>query len=361
MEAPRLALALPLLALLAAFAAAQAPLLIDFQGRVTFNANGSGADGVRSTTFTIYETASGGSPLWSETQSINYSSGYFDVLLGGSTPLSNVFFNRRLYLQVSVAGDTLSPRLNFSKSGFVASLSGRVYTNGSTFVFNGTVRNMTVILTNASTVYVNGTPVMFLTFTDANCTDDTGEHLYVLNTFFSTLTLTPTSTPVTNDTLGLPNGTVIQLVTGTCDFTAGPADCQYVTASAACGAESYCSALASCPANYYVMHGGVRCSQDILNVDAAVTTCPAVGGACDVGGDAAEITDFQWLGRCFTDNHPRIEEEAYLWHNGYLDFELALDGTGLPSEYDEGVWGQHFGDGGTVETWALCCPYNNFP
>jgi hypothetical protein len=370
------ALALPLLALFASLAAAQAPLIIDFQGRLTFNANGSGVDGVRSTTLAIYDVATGGSPLWSETHSINYSSGYFDVLLGGSTPLTNLNFNRRLYLQVTVAGDALSPRLNFSKSGFVASLSGRIYTNGTTVVFNGTVQNMTVVLTNASTVYVNGTPVMYLTFTEAEClTDpaDAGKHLLVLNTFFNTLTLTPTSSPVTNDTLGLPNGTVVQLVTGTCDFTAGPTDCYYATETNAtpCSAKGYCEATASCTAiggvDYYAIHGGVRCSQDTTWIDGAVTTCPAFGGACLFGNDNAPITTTDWLGRCYMDVHPRAEESAWAFFCGYPDYDPVSDDYGegcvppRPGPTWQSTKHDGSGDAGTVEAWALCCPYNNFP
>lgn len=118
------------LLLLATLAAAQAPLLLDFQGRLT-NTTGAVITGSNSMTFRIYNVYTSGSALWTETQSVNVQNGNFDVLLGGTTSLSGVSFTQPLYLGVQVGSTEMAPRLNFTQAPFAMSLGGVLSVSGN--------------------------------------------------------------------------------------------------------------------------------------------------------------------------------------------------------------------------------------
>jgi hypothetical protein len=82
--------------------ASAVPLTFDHQGRVLDPA-GAPVDGTTSLGFALYATPTGGAPLWSETQSVPVSDGYYQALLGATTPIpSTVFSGLTLYLGVSV-------------------------------------------------------------------------------------------------------------------------------------------------------------------------------------------------------------------------------------------------------------------
>jgi hypothetical protein len=83
--------------------AAAAPGLIGYQGYLT-EAGGLPFNGNADLTFGLYTASSGGSPLWSETQSsVNVANGYFNVLLGSVNPLNAAdFSDQTRFLQVSV-------------------------------------------------------------------------------------------------------------------------------------------------------------------------------------------------------------------------------------------------------------------
>ena len=64
-----------------------------------------------SMTFSLYATAVGGSPLWSEIQSVNVNDGLFNVLLGSGSPMDSNDFDSDRYLGISVNSDPeMSPR-----------------------------------------------------------------------------------------------------------------------------------------------------------------------------------------------------------------------------------------------------------
>ncbi|GAB4424835.1 MAG: hypothetical protein OHK0015_04100 [Chloroflexi bacterium OHK40] len=94
--------------------AAGAPGLISYQGYLE-QSQGQPFSGTATFTFRIYETATGGSALWQETQSgVTVSNGYFGVLLGAQTPLdADDFAAPDRYLEVVVdtgGGPTTLPR-----------------------------------------------------------------------------------------------------------------------------------------------------------------------------------------------------------------------------------------------------------
>ena len=94
----------------ASAANAQVPALIAYQGKL-LNADGTPAAGVSTMVFTLYDAAVNGTALWTETQSVPLSEGFYAVLLGSVTPIPAAAFDGTLrYLDVSVGGASLSPR-----------------------------------------------------------------------------------------------------------------------------------------------------------------------------------------------------------------------------------------------------------
>jgi hypothetical protein len=87
-----------------------APNLINYQGVLTDNV-GVPLDGSVSITFNLFDVDTGGTAIWTETQSIQVQSGVYMVLLGSVTPLTSTLFDAdNSWLEIIVAGETLSPR-----------------------------------------------------------------------------------------------------------------------------------------------------------------------------------------------------------------------------------------------------------
>ncbi|MDX6770961.1 MAG: hypothetical protein SF051_15620 [Elusimicrobiota bacterium] len=102
-----------LLSLAVGAPAANLPLKLNFQGRLIDPATSVPKDGVFSMTFRVYDAASGGSALYTETQSaVPVSNGVFSVQLGSAAALSpDLFAGASAYLSVQVSPDAeMSPR-----------------------------------------------------------------------------------------------------------------------------------------------------------------------------------------------------------------------------------------------------------
>ena len=69
--------------------------------------------------FRLYDAASGGSSLWEETQSVTVGdNGLFSVMLGEVNPMTGLDFSQQYYLEITVEGETLSPRHKLSSAGY---------------------------------------------------------------------------------------------------------------------------------------------------------------------------------------------------------------------------------------------------
>ncbi len=91
---------------------ADTPQLINFQGKA-YDSGGGPLDGTFSIQFRIYDAASGGSSVWSETQSaVQITDGLFHVLLGSVNPIvDSVFESPDRYLGVKIGSDPeMTPR-----------------------------------------------------------------------------------------------------------------------------------------------------------------------------------------------------------------------------------------------------------
>jgi len=93
------------------------PKLINYQGRLT-DSQGQTITGTKSVTFRIYETESGGSPLWQEIHTATFDRGIFNLFIGGVTPL-NLPFDKQYYLGIQVGSDPeMSPRQRLVSSAY---------------------------------------------------------------------------------------------------------------------------------------------------------------------------------------------------------------------------------------------------
>jgi trimeric autotransporter adhesin len=107
------ALRVALMALLAAWscggAEAQVPDEINYQGRLT-SPGGQPVNATVSMVFSLYDVATGGSALYSETQSVTVANGTFNVAIGSVTPLA-LPFDVPYYLGITVGADPeMTPR-----------------------------------------------------------------------------------------------------------------------------------------------------------------------------------------------------------------------------------------------------------
>ncbi len=97
------------LLLLPSLALAQVPSSLAYQGRL-YGSDGLPVAGQVSIKFSLFDAATVGSEVWSETQTVGLSDGFYATYLGQSTPLGDVFDGRTLFLELSVNGAALTPR-----------------------------------------------------------------------------------------------------------------------------------------------------------------------------------------------------------------------------------------------------------
>ena len=95
---------------------------ITYQGVLTDD-DGRTITGTRSIRFDIFSVESSGSSLWNETHTnVEITKGLFEVELGSVTPFGTLDFSQELWLEITVNGTTLSPRIAFNSTNnsFVA-------------------------------------------------------------------------------------------------------------------------------------------------------------------------------------------------------------------------------------------------
>jgi hypothetical protein len=91
--------------LAASGAAAAVPPTIAYQGRL-LDASDHPVTGTLTVKFALYAAATGGTPIWSETQNVTFSDGTFAVQLGSVTPfVTSTFDGSTRFLGVTVAAD----------------------------------------------------------------------------------------------------------------------------------------------------------------------------------------------------------------------------------------------------------------
>ncbi|HVP57909.1 MAG TPA: hypothetical protein VMU02_07400 [bacterium] len=105
-------------ALVAAGGLKAVPATINYQGMLA--ESGTPVNGTKSVRFTIYDSASGGTSLWTEVQDVTFTNGIFSVLLGSTNAIpDSVFSGSRRWLAVAIAdGPEITPRGEIASVGY---------------------------------------------------------------------------------------------------------------------------------------------------------------------------------------------------------------------------------------------------
>lgn len=117
LQIPMFIIAFLIMAVVASHAAA--PRRINYQGYLT-NPAGSPLTGTYPIVFSLYDAASGGNQLWTETQSVAVDKGIFNVALGSVTTLG-LTFDAQYYLDIQVNGEQMSARQPLTSVGYAFS------------------------------------------------------------------------------------------------------------------------------------------------------------------------------------------------------------------------------------------------
>ncbi len=99
---------------------AQIPETISYQGILSDTSGIPKPDGNYTFTFSLYDTGSGGSPLWNESKSLGVRRGLFFTFLGDQIPFGNaVLFDKTYWLGIKVGNEPeLSPRIPLTSVGY---------------------------------------------------------------------------------------------------------------------------------------------------------------------------------------------------------------------------------------------------
>lgn len=130
-----LILAALLVVALSAAALAQAPRLINYQGRVLNAVGAPVLDGAHNFDFEIYDMSAGGGVLWSELGvAINTTGGLFTYQLGSSSSFNYDLFtsNLELWLEVTVDAQVQSPRTRLISNPYAETAGNLSYFNDFT-------------------------------------------------------------------------------------------------------------------------------------------------------------------------------------------------------------------------------------
>jgi hypothetical protein len=98
---------------------AQIPQTISYQGVLTDTSGNPVSDDNYDFTFNLYEVATSGTAIWSETQSgVTVNNGIFNVILGSVNPL-NLPFDKPYWLGITIdTGSELSPRIELTSTAY---------------------------------------------------------------------------------------------------------------------------------------------------------------------------------------------------------------------------------------------------
>ena len=118
-----IAIAVALVALVCLSGAALADISphMSYQGVLKDDLGNAVPDGTYDVTFKLYEAASGGTEIWTETQSLPVEGGIMNVLLGSVVSLTTLSWEVPYWLGISVEGETeLDPRTELTTVAYAA-------------------------------------------------------------------------------------------------------------------------------------------------------------------------------------------------------------------------------------------------
>ena len=112
-----------LLSLITNAVVAAVPPMINYQGKLRQPDGTAVVDSTYDVQFSIYDVSTGGTPLWSETQSIQVNGGKFATLIGSAINLpANIFDSQNRYFSIGIKDGSnyveLSPRQQIASVAF---------------------------------------------------------------------------------------------------------------------------------------------------------------------------------------------------------------------------------------------------
>jgi len=98
----------------------QIPRTLSYQGLLTDTLGNLKPNGIYAFTIRLYETSTGGSPIWIELKNLSVSRGLFSTILGDQTPFDpSIRFDRQYWLGIQLGMEPeLSPRIPLTAVGY---------------------------------------------------------------------------------------------------------------------------------------------------------------------------------------------------------------------------------------------------
>lgn len=180
-----------LLILLPIITLAQIPQTMNYQGRLEDNSGNPVSDGNYTIVFTIYDAATNGNSLWTETRTVTTEDGFFNLTLGESTAI-NISTEQQVWLNISIGGNNLTPRTKLS--GSLSSLSTKSIEN------TATAGNTVVTSINSSTGGIDASKIANGSISDTE--------FQMLDGVGSALVGESDSQTLTNKTINSSNNTI---------------------------------------------------------------------------------------------------------------------------------------------------------
>lgn len=170
---------------------AQIPQTMNYQGRLEDNSGNPVSDGNYTIVFTIYDAATNGNSLWTETRTVTTEDGFFNLTLGENTAI-NISTEQQVWLNISIGGNNLTPRTKLS--GSLSSLSTKSIEN------TATAGNSVVTSINSSTGGIDAVKIADGTVSDSE--------FQMLDGVGSALVGESDSQTLTNKTINSSNNTI---------------------------------------------------------------------------------------------------------------------------------------------------------
>lgn len=151
----------------------QAPRTVSYQGLLTNLQNDPVTDGSYNVTFALYDAATGGTALWTESHAVSTLQGVFDVVLGSTTPLT-VTFDKPYWLGITLqGGQEMAPRVQltsvpYAMSAEQAATAGglRQGATGAVLSANGAQGDVRIEGAGGTTVTTSGQTITITSATD---------------------------------------------------------------------------------------------------------------------------------------------------------------------------------------------------
>lgn len=128
--------------------------MMSYQGRLT-NPSGQPLNGTFSFQFRLFQAATGGNPIYSETKNIVVTDGLFDTSVGPTSVIAGLtpdMLTKPMWLEVSINGEALTPRQQILGSPYAFTLMpGAVISSTFTSAVAGVATNAILTVVNSST------------------------------------------------------------------------------------------------------------------------------------------------------------------------------------------------------------------